>query len=104
VKLAKLNPSSGPIVGTAGSGSDFVKTLGVDEIVDYMSSSIAEDLRKAVTYLTFVLEPAGRYPCTTDVRSGSYGKGEQQTILEKWGDWWEQVCVGLIHEDKLPGS
>jgi NADPH:quinone reductase-like Zn-dependent oxidoreductase len=117
LKLAKLSPSIGPIIVTAGSGADFVKSLGgTDAILDYKSPRIVADLKEAlggnkayhvfdasnslqsVTYLTSVLEPTGRYTCTTGL------KGEQSQILEKWGGWFEQIWVGSIHEDKLAGS
>lgn len=123
VKLAKLSPSIGPIIVTASSGADFVKNLGgVDEVVDYKSPCIVNDLQEtlngqkmyyvldasnniqSVTYLTSDLEPTGWYTCTTSVASGLYGEGEQQQVLENWGDWCEQVWVGSIPEDKLPGT
>lgn len=117
LKLAKLNPSIGPIIVTAGSRADFVKALGgADAILDYKSANIVAEFNEAlggnkvshvfdasnsvqsVNYLTSVLEPTGRYTCTTGV------KGEQSEILAKWGGWFEQIWVGSIHEDKLAGG
>ena len=82
VKLAKLNTRIGPIIATAGSSADYVKSLGVDAVVDYRSESAADDIKKAangvpirhafdasnsiasVKYLTAVLEPGSRYTST----------------------------------------
>ncbi|KAF1993172.1 GroES-like protein [Amniculicola lignicola CBS 123094] len=124
LKLAKLSPSIGPIIVTAGSSASYVESIGgADVILDYRSPSIASELRKAldgkklfhvfdasnslasVGYLTEVLEPTGRYTCTTAVGKSFYSPiGEQQIALEKWGGWFEQIWVGSIHEDKLLGG
>jgi NADPH:quinone reductase len=122
LKLAKLNPTIGPIIVTAGSGASFAKELGADIVLDYRSSTIAEDLKKAldgkkllhvmdasnsaqsISYLTSVVDRKGRYTCTTGVKGGIYGTDEQQVLLEKWGGWWEQIWVGEVHDDKHAGG
>jgi NADPH2:quinone reductase len=49
IKIARLNPLIDLIIATVGSGAGFVKTLGgVDDIIDYRSSNIIDDLRKAL--------------------------------------------------------
>jgi NADPH2:quinone reductase len=122
LKLAKLNPSISPIIATAGAGAAFAKDLGADVVLDYRSPTIAEDLKTAlggkklfhvfdasnsvqsITYLTSVLDSTGRYTCTTGVKGGIYGTGDQQLLLEKWGGWWEQIWVGSVHDDNPAGG
>lgn len=124
IRLAKLNPRVGPIVATAGSSQEFVRSLGVDAVVDYRSSTAAEDIKKAVEgqpirhvfdaynsissikYLTSVLEKDGKYTCVTAVGpSKLYGEGgEMEKMLEVAGVWYEPIWIGEIHEYKKAGG
>lgn len=117
VKLAKLNGRNGPIIATAGGSQDFVKSLGVDAVVDYRSDSLVEDIKKAAGGVTIkhffdasntvssvktavaVLASDGRYTCTTPLgkvdwmgRDGSMGK-----MLEEAGLWFDMIWVGEVH-------
>ena len=85
IKLAKLNPRIGPIIATAGASADYVRSLGVDAVVDYHSENVAEEIRKAANgapiryvfdaantlpstkYLTAVMEKDGHYTCTDSI-------------------------------------
>jgi NADPH:quinone reductase len=117
IKLAKLNPNISPIIATAGSSSDFVKSLGVDAIVDYRSSTAAEDIKKAaegvpikyaidvsntnasVKYITEVLHKDGRYTSTTPVKANAVTKadGSQERMLQEAGVWFEPIWCGDVH-------
>jgi len=121
-KFARLNPAISPIIGIAGSSAAFAKESGCDIVLDYRSETIAEELKTAlagakcyhvfdasnsvtsIKYLMPVLEKEGRYTCTTGVKGGIYGKGEQQDLLEEKGVWFEQIWVGSVHEDKPAGG
>ncbi|GHJ85931.1 hypothetical protein NliqN6_2333 [Naganishia liquefaciens] len=47
IKLAKL-ANIHPIIGVAGSGGDFAKSIGCDVIVDYRKGNVAEDIKSAL--------------------------------------------------------
>lgn len=47
IKLAKL-ANIHPIIGVAGSGGDFAKSIGCDVVVDYRRDNVVEDIKKAV--------------------------------------------------------
>lgn len=118
IKLAKLNPNISPIITTAGASTDFVKSLGVDAIVDYRSSTAAEDIKKAagdvpikyaidasntnqsVKYITEVLAKDGRYTSTTPVKANAVtgADGSQARMLEAAGVWFEQIWCGDVHK------
>ena len=124
IKLAKLNPSISPIIATAGASSDFVKSLGVDAVVDYRSETAAEDIKKAaggvpiryaldasnndnsVKYITSVLAKDGRYTSTTPVKANPVtgGDGKQEKMLQEAGAWYEQIWVGDVHGTGNGGS
>lgn len=115
IKLARMNPRIKPIIAIAGASGDFVhKELGVDMVLDYRSSSIAEELQKAlgglavnhafdavnslksVKYLTAVLKPGtGRYTCTTPIT------GDAEKLLQENGLWYERIYVGDVLGSKL---
>lgn len=117
IKLAKLNARISPIIATAGSSKGFVKTLGADAIVDYRSSSVAEEIKEAasgvpirnvfdaansvasVKYLSDVLEKGGRYCCTQPLGANSaYGQDNSMERMLKAADvWFEQIWVGDVH-------
>lgn len=116
VKLAKLNPSVGPVIGIAGSSAEYVKQIGCDVVVDYRSPDVSEQLSRAlggkkaplvfdasnseasVKYLLPVLEqPGGRYTHTTFL-------GSEKKLLDEAGVWHEWVWVGSVHETKLAGG
>lgn len=121
IKLAKLNPAISPIIGVAGSSSDYVKAIGADKVVKYNSTTISKDLKAAlrgekcyhvfdasnslasIGYLTSVLSndtKQGRYTCTMPVGASIYGKGEMGAALQEAGVWYEQIWVGSVHEAK----
>ena len=124
IKLARMNARIGPLIAIAGSSADFVKSLGVDAIVDYRSESVAEDIKKAaagipirhvfdaansvtsVKYLTAVLERGGRYTSTMPTGPNPvYGDdGQMDKILDAAGIWHEQIWVGEVHETKKAGG
>ncbi|KAJ9123656.1 hypothetical protein QFC24_003427 [Naganishia onofrii] len=47
IKFAKL-ANIHPIIGVAGSGGDFAKSIGCDVIVDYRKGNVVEDIKKAL--------------------------------------------------------
>lgn len=47
IKLAKL-ANIHPIIGVAGSGGEFAKSIGCDVIVDYRKGNVAEDIKSAL--------------------------------------------------------
>ena len=126
IKLARLNSRVRPIIAVAGSSKDFVKSLGVDSVVDYRSESVADDIKKAagahpiryvfdatntlssMKYLTSVLEKNGRYTCTMPVKHNSINSGGagglMEKILEADDMWYEQIWVGDVHETKKAGG
>jgi NADPH:quinone reductase len=124
IKLAKLNARIGPIIAIAGASADYVRTLGVDAIVDYRSNTVAEDIRKAANgvkirhvfdaantlsstkYLTAVLERGGKYTCTTPVGASKVtgSDGEMERILQAAGVHYEQIWCGDVYETKKPGG
>ena len=124
IKLAKLNPRISPIIGIAGSSADFVKSLGVDAVVNYRSPTAAEDIKRAaggapinyvfdalnslssVKYLTAVLEKTGRYTSTMPVGPNPmYGSdAPMEKLLQAAGVWYEQIWVGDVHETKKAGG
>lgn len=117
IKLAKLNPNISPIIATAGASTDYVKSLGVDAIVDYRSPNAADDIKKAaggvpikyaidvsntnqsVKYITEVLSKDGRYTSTTPIKANPVTKtdGSQEKMLQDAGVWYEQIWVGDVH-------
>jgi len=117
VKLAKLSPSIGPIIGVAGGSQEYARKIGVDVIVDYRGADVTSEIRKAlggrklyhvfdatnsaasVDYLVPVLEGQGsRYTSTTGMP-----KEADQKVTDA-GIWNERIWVGSIHEDKLAGG
>lgn len=125
VKLARLNPRIGPIIATAGSSADFVRQLGVDAVIDYRSSQVADDIKEAaggvpinhvfdasnsvasVKYITEILTPGtGRYTCTIPVGPNpAYGPdGPMEHMLQAAGVWYEHIWVGEVHETKKAGG
>lgn len=124
IKLAKLNARISPIIAVAGSSSEFVKSLGVDAIVDYRSQTVAEDIKKAakgvpirhvfdatnsvpsVKYLSAVLERGGRYTHTMPVVANAVtgSTGEMEKILDDAGIWHDHIWCGEVHETKKPGG
>ncbi|KAK9464466.1 chaperonin 10-like protein [Lipomyces arxii] len=48
VKLAKL-AGIGPIIGVAGQGSEFAKSIGVDFVVDYRAPDVVHQIRKCLS-------------------------------------------------------
>jgi NADPH:quinone reductase-like Zn-dependent oxidoreductase len=48
IKLAKL-ANIHPIIGVAGSGGDFAKSIGCDVIVDHRKGQVVEDIKKALS-------------------------------------------------------
>ncbi|KAK5120871.1 hypothetical protein LTR85_005938 [Meristemomyces frigidus] len=125
IKLAKLNPKIGPIIATAGSSKEYVRSLGVDAVVDYRSQTIVEDIKEAaggqpvnhvfdaansaasVKYLTQVLTPkTGRYTSTLPVAPHPFydPEGKMEKDLQAIGVWYEQIWVGDVHETKKAGG
>ena len=124
IKLAKMNARVGPIIAIAGSSADFVKSLGVDAIVDYRSDSVAEDIKRAagglpirhafdaansvksVKYLIAVLEKGGRYTCTTPTAANAVtgSDGTMDRLLDEAGIWHDHIWCGEVHETKKPGG
>ncbi|KAK4541068.1 hypothetical protein LTR36_008293 [Oleoguttula mirabilis] len=125
IKLAKLNPKIGPVIAIAGSSKDYVRTLGVDAVVDYRSPTVIDDIKKAaggltinhvldaansaasVKYLTQVLAPkTGRYTSTLPVAPHPFydPEGKMERDLKAIDVWYEQIWVGDVHEDKKPGG
>ena len=124
IKLARLNPRVGPIIATAGSSSEYVKSLGVDAVVDYRSKTVAEDIKRAaggtsidhafdamnsktsVAYLSSVLGKNGKYTSTMPVAPHPlYGHDDTiEKMLQAAGVWYEQIWVGEVHETKKAGS
>lgn len=125
VKLARLNPRIGPIIATAGGSADYVRSLGADAVVDYRSSSIAEDIKKAAgeapikyifdaantlastTYLTAVIVQGGRYACTTPFAAHPlYDKeGKMLKLLEASpAEYYEQIWCGDVYDGKKAGG
>ncbi|KAJ9100735.1 hypothetical protein QFC19_005474 [Naganishia cerealis] len=47
IKFAKL-ANIHPIIGVAGSGGEFAKSIGCDVIVDYRNGNVVEDIKKAL--------------------------------------------------------
>lgn len=47
IKFAKL-ANIHPIIGVAGSGGDFAKSIGCDVIVDYRKGNVVDDIKKAL--------------------------------------------------------
>lgn len=122
IKLAKMNPRTGPIIAIAGASVNYVREeLGVDTVLDYRSSNIGEQLQQAlrglklrhvfdainssasVKYLTAVLEPRhGRYTCTMAVGPSMYDpEGDAEKILKNAGVWYEHIWVGDIFGTRL---
>jgi NADPH:quinone reductase len=118
IKLAKLNPRIGPIIATAGSSAGYVKSLEPDAVVDYRSATIAEDLKQAlrgkaaryvfdasnsprsVEYLASIMEPGGRYSCTSKLyANASLGVDDSmENSLRDAGVWYENAFVGDVHD------
>ncbi|KAI9869374.1 MAG: hypothetical protein M1813_000163 [Trichoglossum hirsutum] len=109
VKLAKLNPSISPIIGTAGSSAGFVEALGI-KVLDYRSPTIADDIVRALDgntllhvldtanslrsydYLSTVLKGKGRYTFTQKMDPGSEA-AFGSTVLNR-------IWVGTVHDDE----
>ncbi|KAI1323130.1 GroES-like protein [Xylariaceae sp. FL0255] len=124
LKLAKMNPLIGPLVVTAGSSIDYVKSLSPDAVIDYRSPTVVEDLRQAlgdaparhvfdatnsltsIRYLTSVMEPQSRYTCTSklyaDPRLGVDDSMEK--ALQAIGAWYEITFVGDVHGQPFLGQ
>ena len=47
IKLAKI-ANIHPIIGVAGSGSDFAKSIGADAVVDYRNNNVVQDIKNAL--------------------------------------------------------
>ena len=125
VKLAKLNARVGPIIAVAGSSSEFVRTLGVDAVIDYRSSTVPQDIKGAlngmplnyvfdaanslssVQYLSSALKPeTGRYVSTMPVKASPMydAEGKMEKVLKDAKIWYEQIWVGDVHETKKAGG
>lgn len=124
VKLAKMNPRIGPIITTAGSSVDFVRTLQPDAVIDYRSLTITEEIRaalggeklrhvfdtsnslKSIQYLTLVMEPNSRYICTSKLyASPALGVDDSmERALQAVEAWYEITFVGDVHSQPFMGD
>ncbi|KAJ5798976.1 uncharacterized protein N7503_006481 [Penicillium pulvis] len=124
VKLAKMNPLIGPIITTAGSSADFVRSLGPDAIVDYRSPTVVEALRsalgqarpihvfdatnslKSIQCLTSVMEPYSQYTCTSKLYADpALGVDDRmEKALQGVQAWYEVTFVGDVHGQSLMGQ
>ena len=124
VKLAKMNTRIGPIITTAGSSADFVRSLQPDAVVDYRSPTVTDDIRaalggtklrhvfdtsntlKSIQYLTPVMEAKSRYVCTSKLYANpALGVDDSmETALQAVQTWYEVTFVGDVHSQPFMGD
>jgi NADPH:quinone reductase-like Zn-dependent oxidoreductase len=123
VKLAKMNPRIGPIITTAGSSVEFVRSLQPDAVIDYRSTTVVEDLRaalggaklrhvfdisntlKSIQYLTSLMEPNSRYVCTSKLYANpALGVDDSmEKALQAVQAWYEITFVGDVYSQPFMG-
>lgn len=118
LKLASMNSLIRPVLATAGSSANYVKSLHPKAIiVDYKSPTIKEDLRAAlgnthvshvfdttnslnsIQYLSSVMEVGSYYTCTSKLYTNPLlgVDDSMEKALQTVHAWYEITFVGEVH-------